>query len=157
MNNNALIVAVVTALGLGLGAEAMAQQRTPTQHTPSAPPAREAWSNTQGVVESSKIIGTRIKNGEGKDIGEIDRLMIDPRTGRVSHAVIGLGGVLGVGERRVVVPWADVAANVRRDGDRMVIVMDQSVLERAPRYEARDARPDRAGSSASPSTDPTRK
>ena len=154
--NKALIAAVVTALGIGLGADAIAQQRTPAETTP-ARPAQESWHNTQGLVESSTIIGTRIKNADGKDIGEIDRLMIDLRTGRVSHAVIGLGGFLGVGERRVVVSWADVAANVRRDGDRIVATMDTVTLEQAPRYEARSARTERSVPSVSPSTDPTRR
>ena len=140
--HKALIAAAVTALGLGLGADAFAQQSVPAV-TGSGRQARESWHNTQGVVESNKIIGTRVKNAAGKDVGEIDRLMIDPNTGRISHAVIGMGGLLGVGERRVVVPWADVAANVRHDGDRMVVVMDQALLEQAPRYEARGARPQR--------------
>jgi sporulation protein YlmC with PRC-barrel domain len=154
--SKALIAAVVAALGLGLGADAIAQPTAPSGTTQSQP-ARESWRNTQNLVESSKIIGMRIKNAEGKDIGEIDRLLIDPKTGRVGQAVIGVGGLAGIGERRVVVPWADVAANVRRDGDRMVVTMDQAMLEQAPRYEAGGARSERSSPSASPSTDRTRK
>jgi hypothetical protein len=115
---------------------------------------RPAWRNDAGLHDSGDIIGTRIKNAEGKDIGEIDRLMIDPSSGKVSHVVVGLGGFLGVGEKKVVVPWSDLKMGAATDGKKALITMDQAKLERAPRYE-RTARAERAPS-ASPATTPPR-
>lgn len=151
------VAAVITALGLGLGAHAGAQPRTPSD-APTTPPrttAREAWKNTEGLVESNKLIGTRVKSPEGKDIGEIDRLMIDPKTGRVGYAVIGVGGVVGIGEKHVIVPWSQVASRIQRaDRDRVTVTMDQQTLEQAPRFEAREAgtERERTSPSASPPT-----
>jgi hypothetical protein len=113
---------------------------------------RPAWKNDAGLHDSGDIIGTRIKNAEGKDIGEIDRLLIDPSSGNVSHVVVGLGGLLGVGEKKVVVPWADLKMGAAPDGKKALITMDQAKLESAPRYE-RSARVERSPS-ASPSTSP---
>lgn len=116
--------------------------------------ARPAWKADGTVVESGDIIGTRIKNAQGKDIGEIDKLMIDPQSGKISHVVVGLGGLLGVGEKKVVVPWSDLKMGAVHDGRKAMITMDQAKLESAPRYE-RTARADRSPA-ASPATSPVR-
>jgi sporulation protein YlmC with PRC-barrel domain len=113
---------------------------------------RPAWKNDAGLHDSGDIIGTRIKNAENKDIGEIDRLMIDPQSGKISHVVVGLGGFLGVGERKVVVPWSDLKMAPAQNGRKAVISMDQAKLESAPRYE-RAASAERSPS-ASPATSP---
>jgi|RhiMetdeSRZDD1v2_1073273.scaffolds.fasta_scaffold38570_2 sporulation protein YlmC with PRC-barrel domain len=113
---------------------------------------RPAWKAEGHVVETRDIIGTRIKNAEGKDIGEIDSLIVDSTSGKVSHAVVGLGGILGVGEKKVVVPWSELKMASAADGRKPAIMMDQAKLESAPRYE-RSARADRSPS-ASPSTSP---
>ena len=107
-----------------------------------------AWKNDAGLHETKDIIGTRIKNAEGKDIGEIDQLLID-RNGKVSHAVIGLGGFAGMGEKKVVVPWSDLKFAPVTEGKKNSITMDQSRLERAPYYERTAVAP-----AASPSTRP---
>lgn len=119
---------------------------------PDTRDTRPAWKGDAALHDSGNIIGTRIKNAEGKDIGEIDRLMIDPQSGKVSHVVVGLGGFLGVGEKKVVVPWSDLKFGAAADGKKAVITMDQAKLENAPRYE-RSARAERSPS-ASPSTSP---
>ena len=108
------------------------------------------WKHQAGVYETKDIIGTRIKTADGKDLGEIDQLLID-RNGRVSHVVIGVGGLAGVGEKKVVVPWSDVKFAPVAEG-KNAITMDQAKLERAPRYE-RAARSDVAPAT-SPRTDP---
>ena len=112
--------------------------------------ARPAWKNDASLHDSGDIIGTRIKNAEGKDIGEIDRLMIDPSSGKISHVVVGLGGFLGVGEKKVVVAWSDLKFT-GTDGKKAAVMIDQAKLERAPRYD-RSARSD-APPAASPRTD----
>ena len=103
------------------------------------------------AYESDRIIGTKVKDAQGKDIGEIDALIIDSQDGKVSHAVIGKGGLLGVGEQKVVVPWSEVKMTRDKDGDRVAVTMDQSKLDSAPRYERRAATRDRAPA-ASPGT-----
>jgi sporulation protein YlmC with PRC-barrel domain len=110
---------------------------------------RPASKEAAGLYESNDIIGTRVQNAEGKNIGEIDQLLID-RNGRVSRVVVGVGGLAGVGEKKVVVPWSDLKF-VASDGKKATLMIDQAKLERAPRYE-RSARWD-APPAASPRTD----
>lgn len=104
---------------------------------PEAPP-RQTWKAPEGVHTSSELIGTRIKNAQGKDIGEIDQLVIDPKSGNVTHVVIGVGGLLGVGETKVVVPFADISLGAQHQGgSKAVVTMDQAKLDTAPRFERR--------------------
>jgi hypothetical protein len=109
-------------------------------------------------MEASKLVSTKVKNEGGKDIGEIDQLIIDSSTGKVSHVVIGRGGVAGVGEQKVVVGWSDIKLqadpNNRR---RMTAMVDQSKLDTAQRYEARrdrDMTPAASPGTTTPSSQP---
>ena len=122
---------------------------------PSAPP-RETWKAPEGLHTSGELIGTRIKNAEGKDIGEIDQLLIDPKTGAVTHVVVGLGGLLGIGETKVVVPFSDISLSAQHQGARAVVTMDQAKLDKAPRFERRQASRD-LSPAASPRVPPADK
>jgi hypothetical protein len=108
-----------------------------------------AWKKDAGLHETKDIIGTRVKNAAGKDIGEIDQLLID-RNGKATHVVIGVGGVAGIGEKKVVVPWSELKFASVAEGKKNAITMDEAKLESAPRYE-RTARSVSAPA-ASPST-----
>lgn len=153
-------VVVMSAVAtLSFAPVAIAQSERPTQ-TPSrssSDKAREAFKAPEGVVEASKVIGTKVRNSAGKDLGEIDQLLIDTKSGKVTHAVIGKGGVLGVGETKVVVPWSDVPLKADASNrDKMVVTMEQSVIDTAPRYDRREAATERPAPAASPKMDEKR-
>jgi len=109
------------------------------------------WKNEPGLHETKDIIGTRIKNTAGKDLGEIDQLLID-RNGKISYVVIGLGGIAGVGEKKVVVPWSDLKFAPVAAGKKNAITMDEAKLETAPRYDRAAAAHLDAAPAASPRT-----
>jgi sporulation protein YlmC with PRC-barrel domain len=148
------IAALIVATPLVASAQTTRPSDKPASDTTKQRDTRPAWKADGNVVETRDLIGTRIKNAEGKDIGEIDSLLIDPQSGKISHVVVGLGGLLGVGEKKVVVPWSELKMAAATNGRKPAIVMEQSKLENAPRYE-RTARADRSPS-ASPSTSPVR-
>ena len=108
------------------------------------------WKAEAGLHETKDIIGTRIKNTAGKDLGEIDQLLFD-RNGKVSRVVIGLGGVAGVGEKKVVVPWSDLKFAPVTEGKKNAITMDEARLASAPLYDRTAVRSDVAPA-ASPRT-----
>jgi sporulation protein YlmC with PRC-barrel domain len=111
---------------------------------------RPAWNNTQNLHETGDIIGASVQNAEGKNIGKVDALLLDPKDGKVSHAVVGLGGILGIGDEKVVVPYTALKMRGHEGGRKGTISMDQSALDSAPNYvKASDRQP-----SASPATSP---
>jgi sporulation protein YlmC with PRC-barrel domain len=87
---------------------------------------------TQGnLVTASQLEGSRVLDAQGRDLGSIERLMINPADGRVRYAVIGTGGFLGVGRDQALVPWDNM--QVGWDANRMVVTLDQRFLQEAPR------------------------
>jgi len=56
---------------------------------------------------ATKIIGASIVNEADEKIGEIDDLIIN-RSDRVPFAIVSVGGFLGMGEKLVAVPMADL-------------------------------------------------
>jgi sporulation protein YlmC with PRC-barrel domain len=78
-----------------------AQQSGQMQMGSGGPSAASA----QGDFRYSKLKGADLKSKNGESLGKIDDLIIEPRTGRIQFAILGSGGVLGIGEKRVPVPW----------------------------------------------------
>ena len=52
---------------------------------------------TTFLIGSDKVEGTAVYGTDGNKIGSIERVMIDKTSGRVSYAVLGFGGLLGLG------------------------------------------------------------
>jgi sporulation protein YlmC with PRC-barrel domain len=122
-----------------------------TRPTTETKPARPAWAPQASAVEANKIVGMRAKNDQGKDIGEIAKLIVDQGEGRITHVVLGRAGVLGVGEQKVVLAWSDLKIQPDpKNRNRIVAMVDQGKVDSAPRYEVRRDR--EAVPAASPST-----
>jgi sporulation protein YlmC with PRC-barrel domain len=60
---------------------------------------------TSGLIAASKVTGTNVYNKEGKEIGSVQDLMIDKRSGNISYAVVSFGGFLGLGTDHFPMPW----------------------------------------------------
>ena len=49
------------------------------------------------LIGSDKVQGTAVYGADDNKIGSIERVMIDKASGKVSYAVLGFGGFLGLG------------------------------------------------------------
>jgi sporulation protein YlmC with PRC-barrel domain len=58
---------------------------------------------------AEKIIGSRVQNMQGVDLGVIKDVVIDVDTGRVLYAILDFGGFLGMGGKLFPVPWHSLA------------------------------------------------
>ena len=59
---------------------------------------------THGMWRSANLVGATVYNDAGQTIGEISNLLITPQ-GKVSMAVLSVGGFLGVDSKLVEVPF----------------------------------------------------
>ena len=59
-------------------------------------------------TRAGSILGQSIFNARGERLGEVEELIVDPVSGRMEQAVIGIGGFLGIGQRRVAVPFRQI-------------------------------------------------
>ncbi|UEM22644.1 PRC-barrel domain-containing protein [Skermanella mucosa] len=114
---------------LAFAVPAWAQQATsPATHEDM--PAQEGPLATNNEVES--LIGTDAVAADGRKVGTIENLLIAP-DGRIDYVVLEWGGVAGLGERQVAVPWNEVVLS--DDNSQAVIDKTQAQLEEMQRYD----------------------
>jgi hypothetical protein len=87
---------------------------------------------TQTLIGSDKVEGTAVRRPNGDKIGEIERVMIEKRSGKVAYAVMSFGGFLGMGEDYYPIPWHKLIYNVALDAYELDVTETQ--LRGAPRY-----------------------
>jgi sporulation protein YlmC with PRC-barrel domain len=117
-------------------------QTTTSQQTKTTSSGQraQAASTVLGVLLfSDSIIGAPVKNDQGEDIGDIQRLLINPQTGLVSYVEVSVGGFLGMGDKNVVVPWRALTAS--REGDALVLNVSKKILQQASDSEKAQATP----------------
>lgn len=91
---------------------------------------------TQDLIASDKVEGTRVYGADGERIGSIERLIIGKRSGQVAYAVLGFGGFLGIGEDHYPIPWAKLSYDEDLGGYRTELTREQ--VEKAPKYRSDD-------------------
>jgi sporulation protein YlmC with PRC-barrel domain len=87
---------------------------------------------TGSLIASDKVEGTNVYRSNGESVGEIERVMIDKRDGKVAYAVMSFGGFLGIGEDYYPLPWSRLTYNERLGGYEVNI--NEAELKNAPKY-----------------------
>jgi sporulation protein YlmC with PRC-barrel domain len=117
----------------------------PPQQKEQAPPKTEAPAQPAITLSTSKptlqgallststLVGTAVKNPQGEELGRIQDFMIDPQTGRIVSAVLSFGGTLGMGEKRVTIPWETLTVGISKN--ELVVEMEKEKLPPAPGVE----------------------
>jgi sporulation protein YlmC with PRC-barrel domain len=120
--------------------EGTAADHTPPGETPvrgaAASQAPEQVTSRMAAVagtgmlqdrRGSKLIGLSVQSTDGKTIGEVKDLVIDPAIGKITHAILSHGGTAEA-QKLTAVPWSSVRMMLRRD----VVVVEKSHLAQAP-------------------------
>lgn len=87
---------------------------------------------TGTLIGSDKVEGTAVYGADSQKIGSIERVMIDKQSGKVSYAVLGFGGFLGIGDDHYPLPWQSLKYDTGLGGYRTNLTTQQ--LEGAPKY-----------------------
>jgi sporulation protein YlmC with PRC-barrel domain len=131
------VVAVVAVGALPLGGAIAQQQQQPGQQQQSPAGATGGAGQQVGIaIASDSLLGTTVKNQQGKDIGKISKLMIDPNEGKVTSVIISSGGTLGMGGKEMSLPW-DALKLQRGQDQQLVVTMQREMLDQAPQAEPR--------------------
>ncbi|KAA5542718.1 PRC-barrel domain containing protein [Roseiconus nitratireducens] len=67
------------------------------------------------TVRASQLIGTNLENSQGEGVGEINDIVLDPRSGRIAYAAVSYGGFLNLGDKLFAVPFD--AFKIKRDAE----------------------------------------
>jgi sporulation protein YlmC with PRC-barrel domain len=79
------------------------------------------------MIASERVRGTGVVSADGAHVGKIVDLVINKHTGVVAHAILGEGGVLGLGERYRPIAWSELTYDTERNA--YVVPLTQSEVE----------------------------
>jgi sporulation protein YlmC with PRC-barrel domain len=87
---------------------------------------------THFMIASDKVEGTPVYRSNGEKIGQIERVMIDKRSGKVEYAVMSFGGFMGIGQDAYPLPWSLLTYNPELEGYEVNI--SEQHLKSAPKF-----------------------
>jgi sporulation protein YlmC with PRC-barrel domain len=127
-----LVLAAFLACGAA-AAYAQPQQATtpPDRGTITILPGRDMPAPTVSG-DTRKLIGRNVRNAQNDTIGEIKSVYVGP-DGKVDSLIVGVGGILGVGEREVRLAWSDL--RVSDNGEKVVLNITRDELKAKPEYK----------------------
>jgi putative membrane protein len=132
-----------TAQSLASSQSTQNEAKPPAQMAPEAappappPPAADTAEFGTTLPADAISINTYynedVYDTQDNKIGDVNDILLD-KDGRISTAIIGVGGFLGVGEKDVAVPFNSLKVS-EKAGDRyLVIDATKEALEKAPGY-----------------------
>jgi hypothetical protein len=145
-----VLLVSTAALGLAAGLPVLAQLTEPVQPAPAPQPPAAAPEQPAGAitgtptpepvpeqaehqVRARSLLGVNVSNGEAT-IGEVSDLVVT-EDGRVEAVVVGVGGFLGIGQKRVALAWDSIKLS-EQDGRRVILVSaTRGQLEGMPAFK----------------------
>lgn len=82
------------------------------------------------AIRAKKVIGTSVKDTSGEKIGSVEDIILDKQSNSILFAVVGFGGMLGMGEKYHPLPWS--VLNYDEDEDAYVVPYTKDELKAAP-------------------------
>ena len=89
---------------------------------------------TQLLVQSTLSHAMKLESRDGDGIGSVYAFMVHKGSGRTTHAVLSLGGFLGMGKSFYPLPFSLLQFDPVRD--RYVVTIDRRLLEGGPSWAA---------------------
>jgi sporulation protein YlmC with PRC-barrel domain len=93
-----------------------------------------------GVVLASKVIGEAVINRQNENLGKINEVVFDARSGHLAYAVLSFGGFLGMGNKLFALPWG--AFEFSATENKLILNVDKEKLKSAPGFDPAAKWPD---------------
>ena len=87
-------------------------------------------------LKSSEYTGQRVFTSDGKEIGSVQDFVVDARSGQVLYALVGSGGVLGMGGQSRAVPMS--ALQRSNDAKGFSLPVEEAKWNQAPTFQQSD-------------------
>ncbi|HET7608400.1 MAG TPA: PRC-barrel domain-containing protein [Gammaproteobacteria bacterium] len=93
-------------------------------------------SNQQRMAD---LVGAEVVGSDGDKVGEVDDIVLSTAGADSIRAVLQVGGVAGIGEKRVSLPLTQITVERPADDEPTLrVAMDADALQRLPEYEYED-------------------
>jgi hypothetical protein len=127
-----LLVATASLFAL-MALPALAQD-TATPPAVEKAPAEKSAALHAGDVSAKALLNESVKNAANETVGDINDVLIGG-DGKVAAVIVGVGGFLGMGEKRVALPF-DQLVFAKDVGGGLVVTTSatKESLETAPEY-----------------------
>jgi len=89
-------------------------------------------SSNDGIPVST-LKGADVKSKNGEDLGKLEDMILDRRTGQITFAIVGKGRPLGFGDKHHPVPWQGVQINSEKQ---VTLNVDKQKMQSAPTISA---------------------
>lgn len=133
------LIATLVLPAIGLSASAvLAAGGSYDKTAPRAASEAKATKSEHAMKDAraSELIGMKVHNAQGEDLGKVDDLVIDVNNDRVYYAVLGFGGALGMGEKLFAYPVSMFSEDIA--DKKLVLHVDKEKLKQAPGFERKN-------------------
>ena len=85
------------------------------------------------VLTASSIIGDKVENTQGEDLGDIKDIMVNLQNGSIEYVVLSYGGILGIGSKYYAIPFSSLKLNPSRQ----IFILDKDLeqIKNAPGFD----------------------
>jgi len=88
------------------------------------------------VRRASAVIGADVRSPANENLGSIEDLVVNAKTGQIQYAVLSFGGVLGIGDKLFAIPINSLQA--KADDEKFVLDVTKDRLKNAPGFNKKN-------------------
>lgn len=100
----------------------------------SVPARQEVATFTRDQTMISRVVDQSVYTTNGEKVGDVEDIVIDRYSGQIEFLVVEVGGFLGLGEKRVAVPWPSISFDPQTSGEKIVLSMTEAQIAELPDF-----------------------
>jgi len=126
----ALAISLATTITTPILAQSSSADSSAQEHSSQSTVAASEVS-TPKEIRASKLLGINVTSKDGDSLGQVQDLILDPRTGKIRFALVGKGFTAGLGQSLIPVPWQAVKVHSERE---FALNVDKEKMKSVPSW-----------------------
>ena len=95
--------------------------------------AAQPVADSKRSFRADELVGTDVRNAKNDALGSVEDIIMSPQTGKIAYLVVERGGIFGIDEKYVPVPWEQF--KVTPNSHLLVLDTTKVAMEAAPRVD----------------------